>query len=338
MQESIKWGIMSSAAIGTKHVLPAMIKSGRYSEVRAIASRSMEKARAAADELGIPDVFGSYEELLDSPEIQAVYIPLPNHLHREWMLKAMAKGKHVLCEKPLVLDPSEIKELIQARDKAGVKAAEAFMVHVHPQWIRAREIIDSGTLGRIRGMNCCFYYYNADPANIRNIAEYGGGAVRDIGCYPVHCSRFLLGRDPSSVTAVIRTDEVFKTDTWASVILDYDDVKCSFSVSTQTVNFQRFQVFGEKMNLEIEIPFNAPNDRPARIFLRTADILAEPSETLEFPFCDQYALQADHFSQAILNNSEVHVPLEDAFLNAAVLRAIFKSAEQKKTVIPDYDF
>ena len=313
MTDKIRWGVLGVAGIAIKKVIPAMKKCTR-GEVSAIASRDRNRAEHAARELGIPKSYGSYEELLADPAIDAIYNPLPNHLHVPWSIKAAEAGKHVLCEKPVSLHTDECCELMAVRDRTGVKIGEAFMVRVHPQWLRTRELIRAGAIGQLRSISGFFSYYNVDPANIRNVPEFGGGAVMDIGCYPITMSRWIFGEEPVDVQAVIERDPVMKIDRLVSTILEFPSGQSIFTCSTQLAPYQRMQFFGTKGRVDIEIPFNAPPDRPTRIFIN--------DETEEFPVCDQYTLQGDAFARAIQENTEVPVPLEDALRNMEVIEKI----------------
>jgi predicted dehydrogenase len=305
------------------------MQRGTLSEITAIASRDAAKAVQAASELGIPKSYGSYEALLADPDIDAVYNPLPNHLHVPWSIKAAEAGKHVLCEKPIALSVAETKELIAARDRTGVKIGEAFMVRLHPQWLRTFDLIRSGEIGDLRAMNCVFSYHNRDPKNIRNQADIGGGTIMDIGCYPIHTSRWIFGAEPVRVSAGIERDPDFGTDRLVSAILDYPAGQTVFTCSTQMTPYQRMQFFGTKGRIEIEIPVNAPPDKETRIFIQTAELRTET-----FPVCDQYTLQGDAFSRAIRDNAQVPVPLEDALKNMAVIEALFRSGSTSIWVTP----
>lgn len=321
----VRWGVLSTAKIGMEKVTPAM-QRGNYSKIEAIASRNMESARQAADQLGIPTAYGSYEELLAAADIDAVYIPLPNHLHVEWTRKAMEAGKHVLCEKPLALEVEEIRDLLQVRDRCRVKAGEAFMVKANPQWIAARQKVKGGEIGALRMVQGQFSYFNTDPLNIRNIVDVGGGAIWDIGCYPVTISRYLFDEEPERVMALLEFDPVMKTDRLGSVILDFPSGQAIFGVSTQLAPYQRVHVFGTEGHLEIPIPFNAPNELPNFILQDSGNILLDEITTHSYPVGDQYTLQGDAFSLAVLEDREVLSTFEDALLNVQVLQAIFMSA------------
>jgi len=314
--KKIRWGVLGVAKIATTKVIPAM-QRGSNLEVAAIASRGFSRARAAADALGIPAAYGSYEQLLADASIDAIYNPLPNHLHVPWSIRAAQAGKHVLCEKPIGLSVAETRELIAARDKAGVKIGEAFTARTHPQWLRAAELVREGRIGELRVVSGYFSYFNRDPKNVRNMADSGGGGVMDIGCYPITLSRMIFQAEPVAVRAFLDRDPEFKTDRLASVILQYPNGHASFTCSTQLVAYQKMHIFGTTGRIEIEIPFNAPPDKPTRIFVN--------DEMEEFPVCDQYTIQGELFSGAILEGREVPVPLEDALKNMAVIEEILKS-------------
>ncbi|MEP4533728.1 MAG: Gfo/Idh/MocA family oxidoreductase [Cyclobacteriaceae bacterium] len=322
----LNWGILSTAKIGTQKVIPGMLKSELFN-VAAIASRNETAAQKTAEELGIPKAYGSYEALIADPEIDIIYNPLPNHLHVEFTAKAIVAGKHVLCEKPLFINPEDIQKLISLRDQHQVKVGEAFMVKSHPQWKKAKEIVDT-ELGKVRLYNGTFTYHNIDPGNIRNKPEYAGGALWDIGCYPVMTSRYLFGENPIRVFGEIQLDPEFGTDMLTSAILEYQGGKrATFTVSTQLAPYQRVHVLGTKKEMELQIPFNSPTDRPTLIKINEADILQEKLQKIEVPACDQYQLQSEEFNQAVLNNSEVPVSLEDAADHCKTIVGIFESAK-----------
>jgi len=326
MSRKLRWGVLSTAAIGLKKVLPAM-QQGQYTRVTAIASRDLVRAQEAATALEIPTAYGSYEELLADPDIDAIYNPLPNQLHVPWTIKAAEAGKHVLCEKPLSLTVAEAETLLDVRAQTGVKIGEAFMIRSSPQWLRLRELIAEGRIGQLRSIAGFFSYFNIDPANIRNQADCGGGALMDIGCYLIHASRYAFGQEPSRVVACIDRDPEMRTDRLTSAILDFPGGQSIFTCSTQLVPYQRIQFLGTRGRIEIEIPFNAPLDRPTRLFIDDGkDLFGSGLTTETFPVCDQYTLQGDAFSKAVLENTEVPVPLEDAIKNMAVIEAIFHSA------------
>jgi predicted dehydrogenase len=334
MNRKVRWGILSTAAIGVNSVVPAM-QRGDWSEVLAIASRDINKATQAAQRLGISKAYGSYEELLDDQEVEAIYNPLPNHLHVPWTIRAAEAGKHVLCEKPIGLNMEEAAQLLAVRDRTGMKIQEAFMVRTHPQWIGALELIKSGRIGELRAINGAFSYFNRDPQNIRNKLEIGGGALLDIGCYPITMSRFIFGAEPRRVLGLIERDPEMGIDRLASAILDFPAGQASFTCGTQIVPYQRMQLCGTRGRIEVEIPFNAPADKPARIFVHDgSDLGGINPEVKEFATCDQYTIQGDLFSRAILENSAQAIPLEDAVKNMAVIDAIFRSASAGGWEIP----
>lgn len=329
--EKIKWGILSTAKIGLKQVIPALQK-GERCHVTAIASRSHEKAKVAAASLGIERSYGSYGALLDDPEVEVIYNPLPNNMHLEWTLKAMEAGKHVLCEKPAGLSVEEVEEMIRVRDRCGVKAGEAFMVKSHPQWIETRERVRRGEVGELRLIQGMFSYHNVDPSNIRNIPELGGGGIWDIGCYPVTMSRYLFEEEPLRLVAVLDFDPVMKTDRLGSVLMEFPSGQAQFAVSTQLVPYQRMHCFGTRGHLEVMIPFNAPNDRPCTVAQDRGSILLDEITTHAFPVTDQYTLMGDAFSKAVQGLGELPVTLEDALGNTRVLAAVFESARQRRWV------
>jgi predicted dehydrogenase len=326
----VKWGVLGAASIAVRKVIPGMQQS-EYCDVAAIASRDLSKAKAAATTLKIGKSYGSYEELLADPEIEAIYNPLPNHLHVPWSIKAMEARKHVLCEKPIALNAAEARTLLPVRDRAGVKIGEAFMVRTHPQWLRTRELIREGRIGELRAIVGVFSYFNRDTNNVRNKPEWGGGGLMDIGCYPITMSRFLLATEPVRVSGVLERDPEFGTDRLASAIMEFGAGQAVFTCSTQMVPYQRMQFLGTKGRIEIEIPFNAPPNKPTRIFLDDgSDVRGAGIRIETIPACDQYTIQGDVFSEAILEDRDVPVPLEDAIANMAVIDAIFRSAESGK--------
>ncbi|MFP5227062.1 MAG: Gfo/Idh/MocA family protein [Acidobacteriota bacterium] len=326
MTKKVRWGVLSTANIGVKKVLPAM-QRGQLSTVAAIASRDPDRARAVGQALGIPTAYGSYEELLADPNIDAVYNPLPNQLHVPWTVKAAEAGKHVLCEKPLAMSRAEAETLIAVRERTGVLIGEAFMIRSHPQWLRVRALIDEGRIGTLRSVAAFFSYYNADPANIRNKPETGGGALYDIGCYCIQSARYAFGAEPARVCGLIDRDPKMGTDRLTSAVLDFPAGHAVFTCSTQMVPYQRVHFFGTQGRIEIEIPFNAPPDRETRIFVAKGDLFGADLMTETFPVVDQYTLQGDDFSRAILEGTPLPVSLEEGMANMAVIDAIFASAK-----------
>ena len=326
MNRKVRWGILSTAGIAVNKVIPAMQK-GDWSEVLAIASRDIEKATQVAERLGIPKAYGSYEELLADDEIEAIYNPLPNHLHVPWTTRAAEARKHVLCEKPIGLNMKEARGLIDVRDRTGMRIQEAFMVRTHPQWIGALELIKTGRIGNLRAINGFFSYFNPDPENIRNKVEIGGGGILDVGGYPITIARFIFREEPRRVLGLIERDPHLGIDRLASAILDFPSGQASFTCGTQIVPYQRMQLCGTRARIEVEIPFNAPSDKPTRVFIHDGmDLGGNSPEVKEFAICDQYTIQGDLFSRAIRENSVQAIPLEDAVKNMAVIDAIFRSA------------
>ena len=328
--KKINWGILSTAKIGIEKVIPAM-QQGKLNEIVAIASRTHESAREAAKNLKIPKAYGSYQELLDDTSIEAVYIPLPNHMHVPWTIKALAANKHVLCEKPIALTATEAKELLKETEKfPHLKVMEAFMYRHHPQWIQALELINGGGIGMVKTVHSFFSYYNDDPENIRNMVDIGGGGLMDIGCYCISLARLIFDEEPQRVFGKIEYDPGFETDRICSGILDFVQGTSTFTCSTQLVPYQRVNVFGTKGRIEIEIPFNAPPDKPCKMLFQNNEIIEE----IEIKICDQYTIQGDLFSLAVLNNEKVPTPIEDAVANMKVLEAVIQSAEKEEWCTP----
>jgi predicted dehydrogenase len=321
--DKVRWGVLGTARIATVHVVPAMQRA-EHAEVTAIASRRLERAEAAARSLDVPRAYGSYEELLADPAVDAVYIPLPNDLHVAWSLRALEAGKHVLCEKPIGLSTSEAKTLLDgSRRFPGLKIMEAFMYRFHPQWQRAREMVAAGAVGELRTIQSFFSYSNTDPSNIRNQPEHGGGGLMDIGCYNISYSRFMFGQEPVRVLGIVENDPVFKTDRLVSGVLDFGSAgTASFTCSTQLVAYQRVNIFGTGGRIEIEIPVNAPSDRPCRIWYEHNSLTDE----IVFETCNQYTLQGEAFSLAVIGDKPVPTPLEDAVANMRIIEAVVRSA------------
>ena len=327
MSKKVRWGVLGAANIAVKKVIPAM-QRGEWSEVWAVASRDSEKARRAAEQLGIPKVYGSYEELLADAEVEAVYNPLPNHLHVPWSIRAMEAGKHVLCEKLIGLNTAEAVELLRARDRAGVRAGEAFMVRTHPQWQGVLDVIASGRVGEVRSVAGYFSYDNADPGNIRNVPEYGGGALMDIGCYLVLFSRLAFGAEPSRVVGLVERHPETRTDVLTSAILDFPRGHSVFTCSTRVTPHQRVQIVGTRGRIEVLVPANSAPERASRVLVDDgSDLYGGSIETLEFAPVDQFTIQGDLFSRAVREGGDVPVPLEESVRNMAVVEAIFRSAE-----------
>jgi predicted dehydrogenase len=333
--QKVRWGILGTAKIATTKVIPAM-QRGQLCEIAAIASRDGAKAEEAAARLGIPKAYGSYQEMLDDPGIDAIYNPLPNHMHVPWSIRAAEAGKHVLCEKPIGMNVAETLQLIAARDRTGVTVGEAFMVQSHPQWMRTVELVRTGRIGPLRSAIGSFSYFKLDADNIRNIREYGGGGLMDIGCYAIKVSRMVFGEEPVRVSAAMVRDPRFgNVDILTSAILDFPLGHCIFTCSTQVALQQSMRFYGATGRIELEIPFNAPDDLPSRIRIDDGRDLTGSGVTVEeFAPCDQYTIQGDLFSRAIREGGPPPVPLEDALKNMAVMDAIVRSAETSQWVEP----
>lgn len=319
----VRWGVLGVAKIATERVIPGM-KRARGVEVVAIASRSAEKARQAAERLGLPKWYGSYAELLTDEQIDAIYIPLPNHLHVEWSINSLKAGKHVLCEKPIGLTVAEADKLVAAgRDHPRLKLMEAFMYRHHPQWVTARQLVQRGGVGRLRTVQTLFSYFNRDPDNVRNQAAIGGGGLMDIGCYPISLSRFLFAAEPGRVFAHIEYDPDFRTDRLASGVMEFTEGTGTLTCGTQIAPYQRVNIVGTDGRIEIEIPFNAPPDRPCRMWHQQQS----GTQEIVFDICDQYGIQAELFSRAIVDDTPVPTPIDDAVANMRVIEAMFRSGK-----------
>jgi predicted dehydrogenase len=326
----IRWGVLSTARIGVNKVIPAT-QQAQLGTVVAIASREAARGKAVAQELGIPRVHSSYEALLADPEVDAIYNPLPNHLHVPWSIRALEAGKHVLCEKPIALSAREAGELVAAAARfPRLKIMEAFMYRFHPQWQKARQLVREGAIGELRAVNSHFSYWNVDPQNIRNIGALGGGGMMDIGCYCVSYARWIFGAEPQRVMGVADIDPAFGTDRVASGMLDFGRGTANFTCGTQLVPYQRVHLFGTEGRIEIEIPANAPPDRPTRLWHQRGAALHE----ITFEACNQYTVQADAFARAILDDTPVPTPLSDAVDNMRVIEAVLASARQSAWVRP----
>ena len=321
-QLRVRWGVLGVAKIATQKVIPAMQTCARAT-VAAIASRDIARADLAAIALNIPASYGSYEALIADPDIDAVYIPLPNHLHVEWATRAAEAGKHVLCEKPIGLSTADVRALIAVRDRTGVLIQEAFMYRAHPQWRRTLEIVRSGRLGEIRAISGAFSYNNPDPANIRNVAAWGGGGFYDIGCYLVNSARLLFGNEPRRVRGLMARDPETGVDRLASMLLEFEQGHAVGVCGTRHVPYQRIQIFGTRGRLEVEIPFNTTPIHPTRLLVDDgSDLRGGGIETIEIPAADQFAIQGDELSTAILTGVPAPYPLEDSLANLAVIDAV----------------
>jgi predicted dehydrogenase len=321
----VSWGVLSTAKIGLDRVIGPMQQAPNLS-IDAIASRDQEKARTAARQFGIGRTYGSYDALLGDPAIEAVYIPLPNNLHVEWAERAAAAGKHVLLEKPAGMNAAEAERLIAARERSGKLIVEAFMVRYTPQWKTTREIIASGRIGQVRAVQCHVTYRNMDPQNIRNRPEVGGGGIMDIGCYAILFARLAFGAEPRRAVSLIDRDPAMGTDRHASMLLDFPAGQATLFVSTQLARAQRVRIFGTEGSIEIEVPVNAPDDRPTCLTIDDGrDVLGTGAETIEFPPANQYTLQGEAVSRMIREGSAPEMTLEDSIANMRVIDAVFRS-------------
>lgn len=327
----IRWGVLGVAKIAVEKVIPAM-QHCEHGQVTAIASRDASRAQAAAERLSLAKSYASYDELLADPDIDAIYNPLPNHLHVPWSIKALEAGKHVLCEKPLALTAAEAQTLVDAAAQhPQLKVMEAFMYRHHPQWVAARKLVQDGAVGELRTIGAFFSYFNRDPDNVRNQADIGGGGLMDIGCYPISMSRFICGREPERVIGIVERDPDFRTDRLASAILDFGDVISTFTCSTQLMPFQRVYLMGTTGRVEVEIPWNAPFDRPCNVWLDKAD---GTREQVPLEAANQYMVQGELFAQAVLNNTPVPTPLSDGVRNMETIEAIVRSGESGTWEVP----
>ena len=326
----VSWGVLGVSKMAVERTIPAM-QLGRLSSIDAIASRQAGRAETCARQLGIARSYSSYEALLADPAIEAVYNPLPNNLHVEWTEKALAAGKHVLCEKPIAMNAAEAERLVEAQRRGGRLVMEAFMVRFNPQWLKVREIIASGRIGAVHAVNGIVTYNNPDPANIRNILAVGGGGIMDIGCYMVYFARFAFAAEPESVISLIDREPASGTDRIASVLLRFPQGQASFVCSTRLARAQRFQILGTAGHITVEVPINAPSDRPCRIVVDDGrDVLGGGAEPIELPVCNQYTLQGDAFSACIREGTAPAVTLTDSLMNMRVLDAIFRSEKSAK--------
>lgn len=321
----VSWGVLGVSKMAVERAIPAM-QQGALSRIDAIASREPARAEACARQLGIPKSYGSYDALLADPTIEAIYNPLPNNLHVAWTEKALQAGKHVLCEKPIAINAAEAERLVAAQQRSGCLVMEGFMVRFHPQWVRVRELIDSGRIGTVRAVHGVVTYNNPDPVNIRNSLDAGGGGIMDIGCYMIYFARLVLGAEPRRVISRIERDPAMKIDRLASAILDFPQGQATFLCSTQLARAQRFQVLGASGHITVEIPVNAPPDRACRLVVDDGrDVVGSGAEIIELPVCNQYTLQGDAFSACIRKDTKPAVTLTDSILNMRVVDALFRS-------------
>ena len=327
---NVRWGVLGVARVATHRFLPAAAGS-KLVRVSAIASRDLGKARAAATQFGIANSYGSYEELLADPEVDAIYNPLPNHLHAPWTIRAAEAGKHVLCEKPIALSSAEVDELIRVRDRGRVKIGEAFMVRCHPRWLRARELVSAGRIGTLRAVSGYFTIPLSDPSNVRYVPEMGGGAMFDLGCYQVTLARMMFGEEPVRAIASVDRSPETGVDRLVSFLLDFPSGQASFTCGFETVWAQRMNLLGTLGRIDVDLPTSAPDTQPTRLSIDDGkSLFGETIQVEEFPALNQYALQADLFSRAILEDGPVPVPLEDSLLNLRAIEALQRSAESAR--------
>lgn len=328
MTEKIQWGVLGAATIAVEQVIPA-IQQSEYGEVLAVASRSLEKAKGLADSLRIPRYFGSYEELLADMQVQAVYIPLPNHLHVEWAIKALKAGKHVLVEKPVAMNAHEAQSLLDvAKKHPELRIMEAFMYKFHPQWIKAKKLVERGSIGSLKIVQASFSFFDDDPNSIVNNKDFSGGSLMDVGCYPVSISRFLFDAEPKRVVSSLEYHPEFEVDIHASGVLEFQKGRTTFFSSIQLTENQAVKLFGTEGSIEFEIPFNPLPGKPSKIWLTKEGA----REEIVFEPCNQYTLQADAFSKSILENTPLPVSLEDALNNMIVIQAIKESDRLDKVI------
>lgn len=333
MGASFRFGVLSTARIGWEKVIPELMQSSDI-EVTAIASRNGARAQAVADQLGIPKVYITYEDLLADPDIDAIYNPLPNHLHVPWSVRAAAAGKHVLCEKPAAPTYHEALPLLKAASDYNVLIQEAFMVLTHPQWIQTQQWIRAGKIGELRAIQGTFSYFNRDPTNIRNQAAIGGGGLLDIGCYPIVISRFVTGQEPKRVGAMLDIDPEFQTDRVGTIMMQFPPgeagfaVQSSFIVSTQISAFQRMSFLGTEGRLEVTIPFNPSADIRTEIWFDDGSSAPYALPTCHYlPPCGQYRLAGEAFARAARGQAPAAMPLAMTLANMAVIDAAFLSAK-----------
>lgn len=317
MSDPVRWGILGAAKIARTAVCPA-IHLAEGAQVAALATTDPAKAAPFTARYPGLRVHAGYDALLADPEIDAVYIPLPNHLHVPWTERALRAGKHVLCEKPIATDAADIDGLIAARDETGLFAAEAFMVLHHPQWHRVRALLAEGAIGRLRHVEGCFTYSGLDAGNIRTRAEWGGGALLDIGVYPSVTTRFATGAEPMRLAS--RIERRGGVDVFARVWADFPDFSLAFYVSMEMQPRQEMVFHGEEGLLRLPAPFRPDHLGCGRIEWRRLD----GTERVElFPAVDQYQLMIENFGKSARSEAPFACPLEFSRANQAMIDAIF---------------
>ena len=322
----VNWGVISTSSYARARIVPAMMKAKNLT-VSAIGSRDVDRARRAAQDLGIEKAYGTYQEILDDPDIEAVYIPLPNHLHVPWSAKAAEAGKHVLCEKPLAMNAAEAETLIEVQARTGMLIQEAFMVLTHPQFLRARALVAEGHIGELRAVHGFLTWTIPNPTDLRMFPEFGGGILYDGGCYAVAISRFLFGAEPARPMMLVDPDPTHGVDRTVSALLDFPNGQASFVASQALVYYQRVQILGTEGRIDVEVPFDSTGEKPCRLFISDSkfDEGAIVTDTLEA--VDQYTLQAELFSEAVRNGTAQPVPLKNSVGNMRAIDALFRSAK-----------
>lgn len=330
MSRKLKWGILGCASIAKRSVIPG-IQLSEMNEVAAIASRNKENAQQTADQLGIPQAYGSYEELLEDPSIDVVYIPLPNHLHKEWTIRAAEAGKHILCEKPLALNAAEAEDMAAAAEAAGVHLLEAFMYRYHPRYDAIKDLMESGAIGDIRGLRGVFTFNNAgDTANVRYRKDWGGGSIYDVGCYPIHAARLLLGKEPNAVTVnAFFSPEHDDVDMMAAGLIEFGDVSLSFDCGMWAASRNPLEILGTDGIIEIPSAFVTPTEGSGNFFI-TAH--GEKKE-IYVQHVNAYTEQADQLARAIRNEAPLRFDVQDAVRNMKVIDACLLSAREHTRVV-----
>ena len=320
--KKVRFGVLGVSGHFIKRIVVPMMKSENV-QIYAISSRNIEKAQQTAEKYSIPMAYGSYEALLEDSSIDAVFIPLPNHLHKDWIFKCIDAGKHVLCEKPLTMNASETLEVMEHVRGKGLNVMEAFMIRFHPKWQKAKSVIENGYIGKVTHIHSVFSYNNQDPANIRNIREYGGGSLLDIGCYAINTARFILGKPPVRVISLVDQHPDYGTDMTTSAILDFDGPRALFTVSTATFPQQEVKIFGTEGTVTVTIPFNDISEIKGRILFENREAVKQ----IKFEPTNQYKLMFEAFASNIIGGLPSPIPLEDSLENMRTIDAVFKSAE-----------
>lgn len=320
----VRWGVLGTARIADT-VIPGLLKASN-SRLVAVASRDAAKAREWAQARGLEHYFGSYDAMLASDLIDAVYIPLPNALHVEWSIRAAEHGKHVLCEKPIATRAPDVEELIAAQQRSGVKVMEAFMYRFHPQTERIRQLITGGAIGETRIVRAAFDFLLSRPNDVRLSKELGGGALLDVGCYCVNVASIVAGMPPGAVTASAVWSEE-GVDTSLVGTLEFPNgvlgvIDCSFQVGTSMQ--QKLEVSGTGGLIRVAQPFRM-SEEDTTIIVDKAD-KAGTVEQVQVPGGQEYQFMVEHFADAVLNDTALSYTLEDSLANMRVLDALIESA------------